>query len=87
MQALRIWAQRSACSKWKTKEDGAVDTERRLLLALLPPSASTLVPQLTDADTCACSLQSHLMSATCGGQLPLRTISSLLIGRTPFSNY
>lgn len=51
MQALRIWAQRSACSKWKTKEDGAVDIERRLLLVLLPPSASALVPQLADAGT------------------------------------
>lgn len=67
MQALRIWAQRSACSKWKTKEDGAVDTERRLLLTLLLPSASALVLQLTDVGTCACSLQSHLMSVACGG--------------------
>lgn len=65
MQALRIWAQRSACSKWKTKEDGAVDIERRLLLVLLPPSASALVPQLADAGTWAYSSQSHLMSVTC----------------------
>ena len=92
MQALRIWAQHSACSKWKTKEDGAVETERRLLLTLLLPSASALVPQLTDAGTCACSSQSHLKSAACGGeagggQLLLRTISSFLVGRTPLSNY
>lgn len=84
MQALRIWAQHSACSKWKTKEDGAVDTERRLLLALLPPSASTLVPQLMDDDTCACSLQSRLMSATCGGSCHSEPFLHCLLGEHSF---